>query len=37
VQRGIHARFLDLGLAGHAFTPSFAGYLPLALEWLDES
>ena len=33
---GIHARFLDLGPVGHAFTPSFAGYLPGALSWLSE-
>ncbi|HEY4105211.1 MAG TPA: hypothetical protein VGM44_15040 [Polyangiaceae bacterium] len=37
VRVGIHARFLDLGPVGHAFTPSFANYLPIALEWLDES
>jgi predicted esterase len=33
---GIRARFLDLGPVGHAFTPSFAGYLPGALSWLSE-
>jgi predicted esterase len=28
-------RFLSLGPAGHAFTPSFAEYLPEALRWLE--
>ncbi len=31
---GFAAHFLDLGPVGHAFTPSFADYLPLALAWL---
>ncbi|HEY3256179.1 MAG TPA: hypothetical protein VGJ91_19605 [Polyangiaceae bacterium] len=31
---GLAARFLDLGPVGHAFTPSFAEYLPAALSWL---
>jgi predicted esterase len=31
---GVPVRFLGLGPVGHAFTPSFQGYLPLALEWL---
>jgi predicted esterase len=32
---GMSARFLDLGPVGHAFTPSFARYLPVALAWLS--
>ena len=32
---GFQARFLGLGPVGHAFTPSFAHYLPLALSWLS--
>ena len=32
---GFQARFLDLGPVGHAFTPSFAEYLPQALSWLS--
>jgi len=32
---GFTARFLDLGAVGHAFTPTFARYLPEALAWLD--
>jgi len=31
---GFTTRFLGLGPVGHAFTPSFAEYLPLALSWL---
>jgi predicted esterase len=31
---GFRARFLGLGPVGHFFTPSFAEYLPGALEWL---
>jgi predicted esterase len=31
---GLQARFMDLGPVGHAFTPSFAEYLPQALSWL---
>ena len=34
---GFAARFLDLGPVGHAFTPSFAEYLPLALAWLHQT
>lgn len=34
---GFTAHFLDLGPVGHAFTPSFAEYLPLALAWLRAS
>jgi predicted esterase len=37
LRNGIRARFLDLGPVGHTFTPSFAGYLPAALSWLNES
>ena len=32
---GFDARFLDLGPVGHAFTASFANYLPQALTWLS--
>ena len=32
---GVNARFLGLGPVGHFFTPSFAEYLPQALDWLD--
>ena len=32
---GFNARFLGLGPVGHFFTPSFAQYLPQALDWLD--
>ncbi|MET0792657.1 MAG: hypothetical protein ABW061_14145 [Polyangiaceae bacterium] len=32
---GLQTRFLDLGPVGHAFTPSFAEYLPIALSWLS--
>jgi predicted esterase len=31
---GFTSRFLGLGPVGHAFTPSFADYLPEALRWL---
>ena len=31
----VQTRFLDLGPVGHAFTPSFANYLPSALSWLS--
>jgi predicted esterase len=31
---GFSARFLGLGPVGHFFTPSFAEYLPEALDWL---
>lgn len=34
---GFTTRFLGLGPVGHAFTPSFAEYLPLALSWLRAS
>jgi predicted esterase len=34
---GVRARFLDLGPVGHAFTATFANYLPIALGWLGES
>jgi predicted esterase len=34
---GFTTRFLDLGPVGHAFTPSFAEYLPQALSWLRAS
>jgi predicted esterase len=33
---GFGARFLELGSAGHFFTPSFQDYLPAALDWLEE-
>ncbi|HYQ17915.1 MAG TPA: hypothetical protein VEQ58_19215 [Polyangiaceae bacterium] len=33
-RRGISSRFLGLGKVGHAFTPSFSGYLSEALTWL---
>lgn len=33
---GLTTRFLGLGPVGHAFTPSFADYLPEALRWLHE-
>jgi hypothetical protein len=33
---GMHARFIDLGPIGHAFTPSLASYLPDSLSWLQE-
>ncbi len=33
---GLTTRFLGLGPVGHAFTPSFAEYLPEALRWLKE-
>ncbi len=33
---GFTTRFLGLGPVGHAFTPSFAEYLPEALRWLKE-
>ena len=33
---GCTTRFLGLGPVGHAFTPSFAEYLPEALRWLNE-
>jgi hypothetical protein len=36
LRNGVRARFLDLGPVGHAFTPSFAHYLPTALTWLNE-
>jgi acetyl esterase/lipase len=32
---GLQTRFLTLGPVGHAFTPSFAEYLPQALAWLS--
>jgi len=32
---GVSARFLDLGPVGHAFSPTFAHYLPAALAWLS--
>jgi predicted esterase len=32
---GFTTRFLGLGPVGHAFTPSFAEYLPEALRWLN--
>lgn len=32
---GLEARFLGLGRVGHALTPSFDAYLPLALDWLS--
>ncbi len=36
IQRtGFTARFMDLGPVGHAFTASFANYLPEALTWLS--
>ncbi len=35
LRAGLSARFLDLGPVGHAFTPSFANYLPEALTWLN--
>jgi len=34
LRSGFTSRFLGLGPAGHAFTPSFAQYLPEALRWL---
>ena len=34
---GFTTRFLGLGPVGHAFTPSFAEYLPQALRWLNEA
>jgi predicted esterase len=34
LRAGVTTRFLGLGPVGHAFTPSFAEYLPLALSWL---
>ena len=34
---GFDARFLGLGPVGHFFTPSFAEYLPRALDWLEET
>jgi predicted esterase len=34
-RRGVSSRFLGLGRVGHAFTPSFAAYLPQALAWLQ--
>jgi predicted esterase len=34
---GFTTRFLALGPVGHAFTPSFALYLPEALRWLGEA
>jgi predicted esterase len=37
VRAGFTTRFLGLGPVGHAFTPSFAEYLPQALSWLKES
>ncbi|HXK16307.1 MAG TPA: hypothetical protein VNG33_00785 [Polyangiaceae bacterium] len=33
---GFATRFLGLGPVGHFFTPSFAQYLPDALQWLDQ-
>lgn len=36
IRAGFNARFMDLGPVGHAFTPSFASYLPEALRWLDQ-
>jgi predicted esterase len=36
-RRGLSARFLGLGPVGHAFTASFASYLPEALGWLESS
>ena len=32
---GFNAQFLGLGPVGHFFTPSFAEYLPSALDWLN--
>lgn len=32
---GVTTTFLGLGPVGHALTPSFAGYLPKALDWLN--
>jgi len=34
LRAGFTTRFLGLGPVGHAFTPSFAEYLPQALGWL---
>jgi predicted esterase len=34
LRAGFTTRFLGLGPVGHAFTPSFADYLPQALSWL---
>lgn len=34
---GVSVRFLGLGAVGHAFTPSFGGYLKQALVWLGGS
>jgi predicted esterase len=34
LRAGFTTHFLDLGAVGHAFTPSFAEYLPQALGWL---
>ncbi len=36
LRAGFTSRFLGLGPVGHAFTPSFAEYLPEALRWLKE-
>jgi predicted esterase len=36
LKTGVVTRFLDLGPVGHAFSPSFASYLPTALAWLRE-
>jgi predicted esterase len=36
LRAGFSSRFLGLGPVGHAFTPSFAQYLPEALRWLRE-
>lgn len=37
LRSGFTTRFLGLGPVGHAFTPSFAEYLPHALSWLRSS
>ena len=36
LRSGYGARFLELGSAGHFFTPSFQDYLPQALDWLEQ-
>lgn len=35
LRAGVTTTFLGLGPVGHAFTPSFSGYLPQALDWLN--
>lgn len=35
LRAGLTTTFLGLGPVGHAFTPSFAAYLPQALDWLN--